>query len=127
MTLMALTIRQPYSGLIAAGLKLVENRAARTSIRGPVAIHSAKAVDFPELHKQIAAGAVAPFTVLGSVLAVADLTGCHEADQDSPATCCGEYGMRTYSGRPAIHLGPAGLLDCARRGGAGDPTSTDPA
>lgn len=42
----AVTIRQPYASLIAAGVKTVETRPRRTSYRGRVAIHAAKAEDF---------------------------------------------------------------------------------
>jgi activating signal cointegrator 1 len=36
----ALTIRQPWASLIAAGIKTVETRSRRTSHRGPIAIHA---------------------------------------------------------------------------------------
>lgn len=39
----ALTIRQPWAQLIAAGIKQWENRTWKTSYRGPLAIHAAKA------------------------------------------------------------------------------------
>lgn len=41
----ALTIRQPYASLIAAGMKTVETRSWTTMHRGPIAIHAAQAVD----------------------------------------------------------------------------------
>jgi hypothetical protein len=102
--LRALTLRQPFAGLVAAGLKLVENRGFAPSWRGPFAIHSAKAVDWPEMQHQITAGVVAPFTVLGAVLAVADLVDRHEADQDSTVPCCAPFGLRTWNDKPAQHL-----------------------
>lgn len=45
----------------------------------------------------------------GAVVAVATLTGCHEADQSAAyATCCWPWGRRTYMGSrgegPAFHL-----------------------
>lgn len=36
----ALTIHQPFAGLIAAGLKTCENRTWATNYRGPLAIHA---------------------------------------------------------------------------------------
>ena len=39
----ALTIRQPWASLIAAGVKTIETRSWRTSYRGPLAIHAGKA------------------------------------------------------------------------------------
>lgn len=37
----ALTVRQPYAGLISAGIKDVENRSWRTHYRGRLWIHAA--------------------------------------------------------------------------------------
>jgi hypothetical protein len=42
----ALTLIQPWASLVAIGAKRVETRGWRTSYRGPLAIHAAKA--FPE-------------------------------------------------------------------------------
>lgn len=39
----ALTIRQPWASLIAAGVKAIETRSWSTSFRGPLAIHAGKA------------------------------------------------------------------------------------
>ena len=36
----ALTIRQPWAGLIIDGLKFLENRARATQYRGPLLIHA---------------------------------------------------------------------------------------
>lgn len=41
----ALTIRQPWSSLIAAGVKPVENRSWMTRYRGPLLIHAGRGVD----------------------------------------------------------------------------------
>jgi hypothetical protein len=43
--LFALSIQQPWAGLIACGLKDVENRSWRTNFRGPFLIHAGKAID----------------------------------------------------------------------------------
>ncbi|MBP7632493.1 MAG: ASCH domain-containing protein [Acidimicrobiales bacterium] len=39
----ALTIRQPWASLIAAGVKTIETRSWSTKYRGPIAIHAGKA------------------------------------------------------------------------------------
>ncbi|MCE9533962.1 MAG: ASCH domain-containing protein [Planctomycetes bacterium] len=38
----ALTIKQPWAGLIAAGIKPIENRTWRTWYRGPLLIHASR-------------------------------------------------------------------------------------
>ena len=42
----ALSIRQPWAWLIAAGHKLIENRTWRTAYRGPLLIHASTYFDF---------------------------------------------------------------------------------
>lgn len=42
----ALTVSQPYAGLIADGLKFVENRRWKTSYRGWLAIHAGKGTQY---------------------------------------------------------------------------------
>ncbi|HNQ88091.1 MAG TPA: ASCH domain-containing protein [Verrucomicrobiota bacterium] len=39
----AITVRQPFAGLIVAGVKDVENRTWNTRLRGRIAIHAASA------------------------------------------------------------------------------------
>ena len=71
-TLRALTIHQPYAGLIADGSKLVENRTWGTPYRGWLAIHAGKSTacldgyddDLPEE------------MVFGAIAAVAWLRTC---------------------------------------------------
>jgi hypothetical protein len=41
----ALSIQQPWAGLVAAGLKDIENRTWSTRYRGPVLVHAGKKVD----------------------------------------------------------------------------------
>ena len=41
----ALTVRQPWASLIAAGVKTIETRSWATSFRGPLAIHAGKRWD----------------------------------------------------------------------------------
>lgn len=76
----ALTVRQPYAELIAAGDKTIEVRSRPTSHRGPLAIHSAKA---------LASGleCLCDELPVGCVVAVVDLVGCRElAPEDIPST-----------------------------------------
>lgn len=78
--LRALTIRQPWAACIASGRKLVENRTWPTRHRGPLAIHSSATRDMavPRLALEAYSLAPSPSWALGSILAVAELTGCHE-------------------------------------------------
>jgi hypothetical protein len=47
----AITIRQPYASLIAAGIKRLETRSWTTSYRGPLLIHAAQApASWPSRH-----------------------------------------------------------------------------
>lgn len=41
----ALSIQQPWAGLIACGLKDIENRTWRTNFRGPFLIHAGQTID----------------------------------------------------------------------------------
>jgi hypothetical protein len=41
----ALSIQQPWAGLIACGLKDIENRTWRTNFRGPFLIHAGQQID----------------------------------------------------------------------------------
>ncbi len=98
MTLKAITIRQPWARAVAGGFKTVENRGRATSHRGGIAIHAARAHD-PE-------GDTDPRLVrwygpeprigqpVGAVLAVAELTDCH---QRAERGCCSPWGDDWYS------------------------------
>lgn len=98
MTMRAITIRQPWARAVAAGFKTVENRGRNTSLRGEIAIHAARAHD-PE-------GDTDPRLVrwygpeprigqpVGAVLAVADLTDCHQRAEHG---CCSPWGDDWYT------------------------------
>ena len=47
----ALSIRQPWAGLILLGIKPVENRTWATKYRGPLVIHAGKKVDKGMMHR----------------------------------------------------------------------------
>jgi activating signal cointegrator 1 len=78
----ALTIRQPWASLIAAGIKTVETRSRRTNYRGPIVIHAGKTDtdNAPGVHPYVwdrlsdVIGGAAP--VRGAGIAVADLVDC---------------------------------------------------
>lgn len=88
-TIRALTIKQPWASLIAAGEKRVENRSWTTRYRGPVAIHAGKGIDrgagamvgtlmsinsHPDHDVQrVAAMVAAPSIVAGEFVGVVDL------------------------------------------------------
>jgi hypothetical protein len=89
----ALSIQQPWAWAIAQGKKPVENRTWPTAYCGPVAIHASKKPDkdalgliasrdrYSPLVKAVAWHTrlwAPPEYVYGAILAVADLSGCHE-------------------------------------------------
>lgn len=97
----ALSIRQPWAGLIAAGIKHIENRTWYTAYRGPLAIHaSAK----PDPDAQLArithlAGVTiddvwrlaAPRSCVIAVAELDDIRHC----ADRPGPCdCGPWAIR---------------------------------
>jgi len=74
----AITMRQPWAGMVACRLKTIETRTWRTKHRGLIAIHSSQRVDchWPTIE---AYGYDVPehLRMGGCVLAVADLVRCH--------------------------------------------------
>lgn len=79
----AITILQPWAGLIPEGAKTIETRSWSTKYRGPIiAIHAAKDQDKKgERIRHIVAraeqyGIVIPEMHYGDVIAIADLTYC---------------------------------------------------
>ena len=80
----ALTIQQPWAGLIACGAKRIENRTWKTNYRGPLAIHAgakrhprggAEQTQFAELLDRHP-GAMS----LGKIVAVAELVDVVRVD-----------------------------------------------
>lgn len=78
----ALSVKQPWAALLAAGRKTVEVRTWPTARRGTVLLHAGRlpdprpdgwaAVDSPELHRLAA--------LTGGIVGVAELVGCVEYD-----------------------------------------------
>lgn len=106
----AITVRPPWSGFIAAGVKTVENRGRNVAYRGEIAIHGGRAVDsgaYNDPRVQEAFDAVTSANAArGAIVAVAELVDCHDAEQPHPAdaTCCWPWGDRRYGDGPAWHL-----------------------
>jgi hypothetical protein len=108
----SLTVQQPYASAIATGPKRIENRTRKTYHRGLLAIHAGLAVDWLAASRAWTSAGLVPYVpraphrawtgslVLGAVVAVADLTGCHwhsECRQPNPqptgcrAVWCSEW------------------------------------
>ena len=75
----AITICQPYAGLIAQGVKRVENRTWPTTYRGAILIHAGKSRAWL-MPEDDTTG-----MVFGAVVAVADLVGCRKLEDLPPA------------------------------------------
>lgn len=69
----AITIRQPFASLIAAGLKEYEFRTWKTGYRGAILIHAGKSVDKEAMRKFEHLGLTYP---TGCMIAKATLTDC---------------------------------------------------
>lgn len=81
----ALTVRQPWAALIAAGVKDVENRTWQSNYRGPLAIHAGHGRDF-DIEGWAAVGEHGlqeEVLVRGAIVAVVDLTDI-VTDSESP-------------------------------------------
>lgn len=75
----AITIKQPFASLIAAGLKEFEFRTWKTKYRGELLIHAGKSVDTEAMRKFASYGLTYP---LGCILAKATLSDCVKVDED---------------------------------------------
>jgi hypothetical protein len=89
-TIQAISLWQPYAGLVAAGLKTIETRPRRTHHRGPLVICSTQKVDeeswmrllplIPEHVREVCA-------LRGQALAVVDVQDCRPLmPEDEPAS-----------------------------------------
>jgi hypothetical protein len=83
---LALSVRQPWAGLIASGAKTIEVRAWPTTHRGPLAIHAGKTVDrFAAARLRSAPHQLAP---LGALIATAELVDVRDLyRRDLKAAC----------------------------------------
>jgi hypothetical protein len=79
----AITILQPWASLIACGAKQIETRSWKTSYRGPLAIHAAKAIPNINLFTPKVEKALwNQNTPFGKVIAIAELIDCQEMTMD---------------------------------------------
>ena len=78
----AISIKQPWAALIAAGIKTIEVRTWPSNRRGPLLIHAAKVPDpRPEAWAWITTPELEQATkLLGGIVAQAELVGCKDYD-----------------------------------------------
>jgi hypothetical protein len=100
--LRAITVRQPWAALIAAGVKRVENRGRPNSIRGEVAIHAGLQPD-----RDAPAGCADGLDLhFGAIVAVVTIADCHPVvAHDNGDWCCRDVGgLLVYGHRTAHHF-----------------------
>ena len=124
----AISIQQPYAGLVAAGLKDIDNRPWRTDYRGPLLIHASRKVDACAAmavrcgyhpRSMLHAPEIAPFghgleLAAGGIVGVADLIDIVE-DHPSP-WFEGPFGWVFANARPLPflpHVGNLGIFAAA--------------
>jgi hypothetical protein len=80
----ALTVRQPYAHLIAAGIKRIENRTWETPHRGALAIHAALGrhpLDADDVGTLTQLGITIPAELdYGAIIAIVNVVECIEID-----------------------------------------------
>ena len=77
MIIKALTICQPYAGVIMDGRKRVENRTWRTNYRGPLVIHAGKSLQWMKTWNDETDGPLPSEMPLGAVVGTAELTAVY--------------------------------------------------
>ncbi|QEL13621.1 ASCH domain-containing protein [Limnoglobus roseus] len=78
-TLSALSVRQPWAGLIIAGVKRIEVRSWLTTHRGPLLIHAAKIRDErPEVERWVTPALRPICAISGGVIGLVELIDCLE-------------------------------------------------
>ena len=75
----AITIKQPFASLIAAGLKEYEFRTWKTKYRGEILIHAGKGVDKKAMKKFASYGLEYPS---GCIIAKVNLVDCIKVDDN---------------------------------------------
>lgn len=130
----ALSVKQPWAELIAAGIKPIETRGQRTHYRGPLAIHASQRPDLeaarrlrPSLDERIHGVAVRCLFPLGDplpfgrIVAIVNLTDCRPfTAADAEAACtpwrAGAYAWDLSDARRADSVLPVsgrlGIWDC---------------
>jgi len=91
----ALSVKQPWAGLIAAGCKTIETRTWKTDYRGLLIVCSSKAVDIDALQAvkhELPGVPVEAFKTVGMALCTARLVDCRPMTVlDEKAACCRIY------------------------------------
>jgi len=91
----ALSVKQPWAGLIAQGVKTIETRRWATNYRGPLLLCASKSMDMQAFYWLESQGHKlgAPSGLnCGVAVCMADLVGCRRmTDQDVAAACCDIY------------------------------------
>lgn len=101
-TIKALTIKQPWAGLLVLGIKKNETRGWRTNFRGKLAIHSSKDIDqaglrvLQHLVDHLPDFSPGSFnyktcTVTGSLLGTVEMTDCISTNSQHPVTAFEAY------------------------------------
>jgi hypothetical protein len=73
----ALSLKQPWAALLAAGRKTIEVRRWPTRMRGRILIHAARVPDErPEAWRQVPSELSAAAQLLGGIVGAGDLYGC---------------------------------------------------
>src|SRR5208337_367600 len=120
-----LSVRQPWAGLIVAGLKRIEFRTWRTNFRGKILVHagrrrSTEPADLAGVSPELAARLLEP---RGIVLGEAEIIDCRPASQqDAYEAMCrvrvGEFAWVLINARPFAEPweapGRLGLFDLER-------------
>jgi len=89
----ALTVQQPFAGLIASGRKTVESRRSRTNHRGPLAICAGVRAWSDAAIAEMGDGP------RGVALCEVDVMGCRPATEaDREAACCGADKLTSLDG-----------------------------
>ena len=97
----AITIKRPWSFAVARLGKDVENRGWRTNYRGLLAIHAGQRWDDDAAARVLDLTGNYPVQTAQGIVAVVNLTDCHEAEIDftqggfQPGCCESRWGMPT--------------------------------
>lgn len=102
----ALTIRQPWAGLIVAGLKTVENRSWPTSYRGVLVIHAGARPDDEAMAEY---GHLLDEYPAGAIIGTVQVVDCVR-DSDSPWAIPGQWHWLLTDPRPCKPRAAKGSL-----------------
>lgn len=87
----ALSLKQPYAGLVVTGMKPLETRTWRTKFRGLVLIHASLKLDKRAEVRLTQEGVKLPYACFsrGFIIGIVDLQGCRPmTKEDEPKALC---------------------------------------